>query len=95
MVLLSMLFIEGLPPLATLGMLGDEQLNRLYATAAQLIQRNLGGGPRVTRFENDGAGRLWVYGRGGLPCLRCDSRIKNARLGKNHRSTYFCEHCQP
>jgi endonuclease-8 len=91
----EVLFIEGLPPLATLGMLGDEQLNRLYATAAQLIQRNLGGGPRVTRFESDGAGRLWVYGRGGLPCLRCDSRINSARMGKNHRSTYFCEQCQP
>ncbi len=90
----EVLFIEGQLPHVHLDGLSDAALTRCYATAARLIQRNLGGSPRVTRFENDRAGRLWVYGRGGLPCLRCDGRIGSARLGKDHRSTYFCETCQ-
>lgn len=59
-----------------------------------LLRSHLGGGPRVTRFEQDRAGRLWVYGRVGLSCLRCDDRISSARLGKDHRATYLCETCQ-
>jgi endonuclease-8 len=72
----------------------DVQLERCYATAADLLRRNLGGGPRTTRFVKDRAGRLWVYGRAGLPCLRCGERIRAARLGKDHRPTFWCPACQ-
>ncbi|WP_243370543.1 bifunctional DNA-formamidopyrimidine glycosylase/DNA-(apurinic or apyrimidinic site) lyase [Geotalea sp. SG265] len=36
--------------------------------------------------------RFQVYGRGGLPCLRCGTAVETIRLGG--RSTYFCPHCQ-
>ena len=90
----EVMFIEGLLPHATLGELADADIARCFETAAGLLRKNLGGGRRVTRFDNDGAGRLWVYGRGGLPCLRCDGQIQNARLGRHHRGTYWCPHCQ-
>jgi endonuclease-8 len=90
----EVLFIEGHLPQAPAAAITDAQLQRCYATATTLLRRNLGGGPRMTRFANDGAGRLWVYGRAGLPCLRCDGRVESARIGKDHRPTYWCDGCQ-
>lgn len=90
----EVLFIEGRLPQAALADTGDAALARCYATAAGLIRRNLGGGPRVTRFEGDQAGRLWVYGRRDMPCLRCDGQITFAKLGKDWRGTYWCDGCQ-
>ena len=90
----EVLFIERVPPQVPLGDVSDDSLARCFATAADLLRRNLGGGKRVTRFENDGAGRLWVYGRTALPCLRCDGRVTGRRLGRHHRSTYWCPACQ-
>jgi endonuclease-8 len=90
----EVLFITGHLPRTPLYALRDTELEACYATAAGLLKRNLGGGPRVTRFVNDRAGRLWVYGRRGFPCLRCPGRVRFARIGNDHRSTYFCESCQ-
>jgi endonuclease-8 len=90
----EVLFIEGCLPQTPLAAVSDEWLAGCFTTAAELLRRNLGGGPRVTRFVNDAAGRLWVYGRRGKPCLRCEGRIASARLGRDHRSTYWCMTCQ-
>ncbi len=90
----EILFIERLLPQARLGTIGDAELQQIYATASDLLRRNLGGGRRVTRFESDNAGRLWAYRRQGLPCLRCAGKISSARLGKDYRSTYWCASCQ-
>ncbi len=91
----EVLFIERLPPQATLGDVADADVARCFTTAARLLRRNLSGGRRVTRFEADGAGRLWVYGRTGLPCLRCDDgHVEGSRLGRRHRGTFWCPACQ-
>ncbi len=90
----EVLFIEGWSPLTRLDDLTDAEVARCFLTAASLLKRNLGGGPRVTRFVTDGSSGLWVYGRRGRPCLRCDGRIESARLGRHHRSTYWCGGCQ-
>lgn len=90
----EVLFIEGLLPQAPLQRVDNAELGACYATAADLLRRNLGGGRRVTRFEGDDAGRLWVYGRRALPCLRCEGRVSAARLGKHYRSTFWCPGCQ-
>jgi len=91
----EVLFLERLRPWQPLGDTSDEKLIACFGTAAGLLRRNLGGGPRVTRFEADGAGRLWVYRRRGLPCLSCDTRIESRRIGVHHRGTYWCPSCQP
>lgn len=90
----EVLFVAGRHPQTPLGALDDQALLALYRQAARLLRRNVHGGPRVTRRANDQAGRLWVYGRGGRPCLRCDTPIESARLGRGQRSTFWCPACQ-
>ncbi len=90
----EVLFIERMHPLTPLAECSDEELVRLYARATDLLERNLGGGRRRTRFPADGAGRLWVYGRGDKPCHRCGTAIRYQRLGRDLRGTYWCPACQ-
>lgn len=90
----EVLFLTGQPPLLELKELGLRDFADLYGTAARLLRRNLGGGPRITRETPDGRGPLWVYGRAGLPCLMCATPLRRGRLGRNPRSTYWCPACQ-
>jgi endonuclease-8 len=91
----EILFVEGQHPAAALGQVSDGALQRIFGTARDLMDKNLGAGPRVTRFEADGRGILWVYGRSGRPCLLCGAPIRFERLGRGMRSTYWCPKCQP
>jgi endonuclease-8 len=90
----EILFLEHQNPWRTLAQTPDAILRRLYETAGSLLRRNLGGGPRVTRFTAESTGTLWVYGRGGKPCFRCGAVIRYQRLGRDLRSTYWCPGCQ-
>ncbi len=90
----EVLFIRRLAPGTRLGDVADGQLAACFSLAADLLKKNLGGGMRVTRFDNDSAGRVWVYGRTGQPCLECDTPIRSRRMGKNHRGTFWCPTCQ-
>lgn len=91
----EVLFLRGLPPLTPLCALSRESLLSLYRQASELLASNTGHGPRVTRRANDTAGILWVYGRTAKPCHRCGTPIRSARLGRHHRSTFWCPRCQP
>ena len=91
----EVLFIERLNPSIGRGDLDAPQILALYHCAATLLGRNIGGGPRVTRPNGDGAGRYWVYRRRAQPCLVCDTPIEQALLGRDRRSTYWCPACQP
>ena len=90
----EVLFLTRRSPHLRLGDLAPKDLDDLYGRAAALIQRNLRGGPRITREARDGRGLLWVYGRTGLACLVCGHPISRARLGRNPRTTYWCGSCQ-
>jgi endonuclease-8 len=90
----EVLFLERRHPLDRLCTLSAGDVGSLYRCARGLIRRNLGGGPRVTRFVADGAGGLWVYRRAGLPCLRCGRPVRRRLLGTGLRSTYWCPGCQ-
>lgn len=90
----EVLFIERLLPDTPVANVADEKLAQCFDTAATLLRKNLGGGDRVTRSEGDSAGRLWVYGRAGLPCLECNTPIASARMGRHHRPTFWCTACQ-
>ncbi len=90
----EVMFMERLSPSLTLADISDESLARCFETAATLLRNNLGGGKRVTRDEGDGAGRLWVYGRTGLPCHECAEPIVSRRFGRHHRGTFWCPRCQ-
>jgi endonuclease-8 len=90
----EVLFLERQPPLARLGGTPSSAIGALFRTAAELLRQNLQGGPRVTRPTDDGRGSLWVYGRAGLPCLRCGAGIRRGSMGANPRVTYWCPSCQ-
>ena len=90
----EVLFIEGQHPLRTLDRTTDTTLQRLYGCARDLLQRNLNGGPRVTRFVPDGKGAVWVYARRDRACFRCGANIRAGRLGRDLRATYWCPACQ-
>ncbi len=98
----EVLFVEGVDPWTPSAALPDATLRRLFARARQLLQGNLGGWRRTTTRRVDGSHpirlgepRHWVYGRAGLPCLRCGTRVRGARLGDEARATFWCSRCQP
>jgi endonuclease VIII len=91
----EVLFLHGVYPRTPVRDCDDDLFAALYLEAARLLARNTRGGPRVTRWSNDDAGRLWVYGRTGRPCHRCDTGVVSAALGRGLRSTFWCPVCQP
>jgi len=94
----EVLFLCRVHPLVPVSELSDVLLRRLYAEASLLLRANLGGGERITttdvRPPPRHLPRLWVYGRGGRPCLDCGSPVRSQRLGRGLRSTYWCPRCQ-
>lgn len=75
------------------GDLPDEALDRLVATAARQMGRNLGPGMRWTRSDLSRE-RLWVYRRSGKPCFKCGQTILRFTQGEQARSTYWYPRCQ-
>lgn len=90
----EVLFLERIDPHLAAGRLADDAILALYRRARALLGDNVGGGPRVTRRAPDDAGRLWVYGRNGQPCLRCEGVIRSGRVGRGLRTTFWCPCCQ-
>lgn len=99
----ELLFDARRHPLTPLCALHDAELLALFTRAAQWLRDNLGPGLRQTRAptladaatpDPDSAAHLWVYGRGGEPCLRCGGVVGYARLGRRPRGTYWCAGCQ-
>jgi len=90
----EVLFLSRQSPRQRLGEVPNVMLEAMYGLAAELLRRNLAGGPRVTRFIGDGRGDLWVYGRADRPCFRCGTRVRRDPIGDNPRSTYWCPLCQ-
>jgi endonuclease-8 len=84
------LFARRVDPFARLADLDEDTRRGLYATASELLRRNLAGGPRVTA-----PGGLAVYRKAGRPCPRCGSPIRSRRQGEAARITYWCAACQP
>ena len=93
------LFAASIRPRIAAGRLSRQRLSTLAdavkATLASAIQS---GGTTLRDFAaTDGrpgyfAQELAVYGRGGEPCLRCDTRLKEVRLAG--RTTVYCPLCQ-
>ncbi|HSJ15640.1 MAG TPA: DNA-formamidopyrimidine glycosylase family protein [Longimicrobiales bacterium] len=85
-------------PRAKLRELSDEQLTTIFQTAAKLMRLNLLTRRRTSvplrRRDQPTSQRLWVYMRGGRPCLDCGTPIERLLQGDMARSTYFCPRCQ-
>lgn len=90
----ELLFLDGIHPLTKVINLPDESILSIVRRARKLLKRNLHGGPRRTRFRGDGH-NVWVYGRQGEVCLKCNATIQVTRQGELGRTTYLCPVCQP
>ena len=86
----EVLFACGVDPFAPVGRLDASTRRRLFATAADLLGRNLAGGPRRTVPEG-----LAVYERTARPCRRCGTAVMSRRQGDDARTTWCCPTCQP
>ena len=89
----ELLFLMNLDPFAPVAAVANDKLRDLLELARELLEFNLQGPKRTTRFEGDG-GRLWVYGRRGEPCYLCGRTIQLSRQGDAGRTTYWCPECQ-
>ena len=93
------LFAAGISPLRPAGRISRERYARLAeAVKAILAYAITRGGTTLRDFISpDGTPgyfeqELSVYGRGGLPCLRCGRALKQASIGQ--RASVWCGHCQ-
>jgi len=93
------LFMAGIRPRIAAGRLSRSRLSALVdAVKATLESAIQSGGTTLRDFVGtDGrpgyfVHELGVYGRGGQPCLRCDTMLKEFR--QNGRATVYCPRCQ-
>lgn len=93
------LFLAGIRPSRGAGRLTRQQCDTLVRTIKAVLESAIVAGGTTLRDFRSAEGRagyfqqkLRVYGRGGMPCLRCGSLLKETRLGQ--RSTFHCSECQ-
>jgi len=81
------LFRERVDPWALVADLDDATMDRLVATARDLLRRSVG--------SPSGRSPIWVYRRAGRPCRRCGTLLRSAPLATGiPRTTYWCPACQ-
>ena len=99
----EVLFTCKVNPFVPVRELADDTLRSLITTGRRLLKLNVStslppmttyGGLRTTTGRDSPSERLWVYGRVGLPCRRCATRIKLKKHGLAARLTYWCPKCQ-
>lgn len=93
------LFLAGIRPTAAAGRVTLAAYDRLAAAVRQVLTDAIGMGGTTLRDFVDHDGQpgyfrqsLYVYGREGLPCKRCGTRLRGVRLGQ--RASVFCPNCQ-
>ena len=83
-------FVFGLLPGTAVAQLPDPV--RLATRAQQMLWANRLRINRTTTGNPRPGQDVWVYGRAGLPCRRCGTRIETDKGGD--RVTYWCPTCQ-
>jgi endonuclease VIII len=83
-------FITGYRPTTPVKAVTDPL--RLVQRARDMLWLNRSRWSRVTTGDTRRGRELWVYGRGGQACRRCDSTIETDTSGD--RVTYWCPTCQ-
>ena len=76
-------------PFRPLADVDEPMRRRLYETAAEQLQANLGRWKRQTHPKG-----LAVYNRAGQGCYRCCGRIRTIEHGDIGRRTWWCADCQ-
>lgn len=93
------LFAAGIRPETPANRLSRARVRRLHGAVIQVLQQALAAGGSTLRdfasaLDESGHFQLQaaVYGRAGLPCLRCGGVVRQIKQGQ--RATYFCPRCQ-
>ena len=93
------LFIAGIRPDRAAGRVSIVRYQRLAENIKQVLTSAINQGGTTLRDFVGGDGRpgyfaqqLLVYGRGGQPCKRCNTTLREVRLGQ--RSSVYCVSCQ-
>ena len=93
------LFMAGIRPRIAAGRLSRPRLAALVDAIKVTLESAIQSGGTTLRdfVATDGrpgyfVHELSVYGRGGEPCLRCDTTLKEIR--QNGRATVYCPRCQ-
>lgn len=93
------LFLSGIYPHKLAGRVTKAECERLVANIKQVLALAINQGGTTLRDFVGGDGKpgyfaqsLNVYGRTGLPCLRCATSVKELRT--NNRGTFYCPSCQ-
>jgi formamidopyrimidine-DNA glycosylase len=93
------LFLSGIRPDRAAGRISLARCKRLSDNIKQVLTSAIEQGGTTLRDFVGGDGRpgyfaqqLFVYGRGGEPCKRCATTLRDVRLGQ--RSSVYCVTCQ-
>lgn len=93
------LFLAGIDPLRAAGNLTMKDSSQLARIIKKVLKAAIKSGGTTLRDFVSADGRpgyfqqkLYVYGRGGLPCTACGTSLTEIRVGQ--RSTVFCLNCQ-
>jgi formamidopyrimidine-DNA glycosylase len=93
------LFVAGIAPERMAGSISKKQFEALAAAIKKVLAQAIAAGGTTLRDFLGGDGKpgyfkqeLLVYGRGGEPCTRCGTLLREVRLGQ--RTTVYCPKCQ-
>lgn len=93
------LFSSNIKPIRLAGKLTKAQAECLVDNIKRVLTRAIEQGGTTLKDFVGGDGKpgyfaqeLLVYGRGGQPCTKCDTPLKEIRIGQ--RATVYCTHCQ-
>ena len=93
------LFQSGIHPESLSNSIPGPKIKSLHAAIQSILQNSINAqGTTVLNFSHGDnqsgtyQAALQVYGRGGEPCLICETSIEKIKLGQ--RGTHFCPECQ-
>ncbi len=93
------LFAAGIDPRREAGSVSKKRYAVLVDEIKQVLARAIEQGGTTLKDFVGGDGKLgyfqqqlFVYGRGGQPCLKCGRELRETRLGQ--RASVFCGNCQ-
>ncbi|MGB0544288.1 MAG: bifunctional DNA-formamidopyrimidine glycosylase/DNA-(apurinic or apyrimidinic site) lyase [Longimicrobiales bacterium] len=94
------LFLAGIDPRTPVSSLDEGRGRALHGAIREVLQGAIDAGGTTIRDYRNAEGemgeygrKLYVYGRDGAPCHRCDMIIE--RVVFSNRSAFLCPTCQP
>jgi len=95
----EVLYASNINPLRSASSLNDSECKKIIESSKRIIEKAIEEGGTTIKSYTSSLGVignyqnfLQIHKREGLPCNKCESKIKRIKVGG--RSTYYCEVCQ-